>query len=128
MPQQRDPFMMIARGTVINTADLVLKTQPWRTRAQVLHCERVCLCNHTATGGDVTIGIFQGGHEFELCTIYGLIAGMWAQSEMPFTFLSEWQIYARFHHEVNGNGDPCTDGADCEMHAIGYVLEPFTSP
>ena len=128
MPQLRDPFMMEVRDEVQGGVDLVLKTQPWRTRTQVLRCDRVCICNHTATGGDVTIGIFQGGHFFELCTIYGLIAGMWAHSHMPFTFLSEWQVFARFHYEVNGNGDPCANGAACEMHVIGYVLEPFTSP
>lgn len=128
MPQQRDPLIMIIRDTVHDGEDLVLRTVPWRTRAQVIHCERVCICNHTNSGGDVTFGIVQGGHFVELCTVYGLLAGMWAHCHFPFTFLSEWEIYTKFHYENQGNGEACVDGDDCEMHVIGYVLEPYTSP
>jgi len=128
MPQQRDPFMWEVSDEVQGAQDLILRTQPWMGRSQVMFCDRVCICNHTSTGGDVTVGIFQGGHFFALCTIYGLIAGMWAHTYLPFTFLSKWQVYALFHYEVNGNGDPCGNGDQCEMHVIGYVLEPFTTP
>lgn len=128
MPQQRDPWMWEVRDAVRDSVDLVLRTQPWTGRDQVLYCHRICVCNHTSTGGDVTVGIFQGGHYFELCTVYGLIAGMWAHAHVPFTFLNKWQLFARFHYEVDGNGDPCGNGDDCEMHVIGYVLEPYSSP
>lgn len=128
MPQQRDPFMWVARDTVHDGQDLVLITEPIRNRDQVLHCDGLHVCNHTGTGGDVTVGLVFGGRFFELVTVYGLIAGMWADSRLSFTFLSNWQIFARFHYEENGNGDPCGDGDDCELHVVGYTLEPFTTP
>lgn len=128
MPQQRDPILEIVRDVVHDGLDLVLRTQPWRDRAQVIHCERVCICNHTSSGGDVTFGLAQGGQFVELCTVYGLLAGMWAHAHFPFTFLSQWEIFARFHYEEDGNGNPCGNGDNCEMHVVGYVLEPFTSP
>lgn len=128
MPQQRDPWMWKVRDGVRGSVDLVLMTQPWTGRDQVLHCETISLCNHSSSGGDVTVGIFQGGHYFELETIYGLLAGMWADALVKFTFLSKWQLFALFHYETDGNGDPCGNGDDCEMHVIGYVLEPYSTP
>ena len=120
--------MWVVRDTVRGSADLVLRTEPWPFRDQVLRCDRICVCNHTSTGGDVTVGIFQGGHYFPLDTIYGLITGMWAPMRFPFTFLSRWRLYALFHYESDGNGDPCGNGDDCEMHILGYVLEPYSTP
>ncbi len=128
MPQVRDPWMWEVRDQVRLTEDLVLMTQPWTGRDQVLYCDRFSVCNHDSSGGDVTIGIFQGGHFFEIVTIYGLVAGMWAEDNIPFTFLSRWRLYALFHYETDGNGDPCGNGDDCEMHVIGYVLEAYSTP
>lgn len=128
MPQQRDPWMWRVRDSVRGGVDLELQTQPWTGRDQVLRCERICLCNHTHSGGDVIVGLFQGGRYFELCTVYGLLAGMWAHAHFGFTFLSKWQLFARFLYENAQNGDACVDGDSCEMHIIGFVLEPYSSP
>jgi len=125
MPQQRDPFMWVARNTVHDTQDLVLITEPIRNRDQVLYCDEISVCNHAHSGGDVTVGLVFGGRYFELDTIYNLVAGMWHYGFGRFTFLSNWQIYALFHYETQ---DACVNGDDCELHAVGYTLEPFTTP
>jgi len=128
MPQQRDPFMWVARNTVINGVDLVVITEPIRDRDQVLYCDELSVCNHQGSGGDVTVGLVFGGRFFELDTIYNLVAGMWHYAKSRFTFLSNWQIYARFHYEDDGNRGACVNGDDCELHVVGYTLEPFTTP
>ena len=128
MPQLRDPFMWVARGTVHDGLDLVLITAPIRDRNQVLYCDEISVCNQDGTGGDATVGLVQGGRFFPLDTVFNLAAGMWEYGHGRFTFLSEWQIYARFHYEADGNGDACVDSHDCELHVVGYTLEPFTTP
>ena len=128
MPQQRDPFMWVARDTVHDGLDLILITEPIRQRDQVLYCDEISVCNHMSTGGDVTVGLVQGGRFFELDTIYNITAGMWEYGHGKFTFLSPWQIYALFHYEEDGNGDPCGNGDDCELHVVGYTLEPYSTP
>lgn len=128
MPQRRDPFMWIARNEVLTGLNLDLITEPIRNRDQVLYCDVISLCNHTSSGGDVTVGLVFGGRFFELETIYGLLVGMWADAVCSFTFLSNWQIFARFHYEEDDNGDPCGAGDDCELHVVGYTLEEFTTP
>jgi len=125
MPQQRDPFMWVARGTVHDGQDLVVITEPIRDRDQVLYCDEISVCNHTHSGGDVTVGLVFGGRFYELDTIYNLVAGMWHWGRGKFTFLSPWQIYARFHYEAQ---DACVNGDDCELHVLGYTLEPFSTP
>jgi len=128
MPQQRDPLMYEVEDQVKNTVDLVLMTEPWTIRKQVLRCDEISVINHASTGGDVEIGLIQGGHFFALDTIFGLVADRWANWGHGFTYLSEWQIYAKFFYETDGNGDPCANGDLCGLHIIGYVLEPFSTP
>lgn len=125
MPQQRDPFMWVARETVHDGLDLVVVTEPIRNRDQVLYCDLLSVCNHMHSGGDVTYGLLHGGRLFELDTIFNLAAGFWHYGHSKFTFLSNWQIYARFHYETQ---DACVDGDDCELHVVGYTLESFTTP
>ena len=128
MPQQRDPFMWVARDTVHDTQDLILITAPIRTKDRVLYCDEISVCNHIHSGGDVTVGLVFGGRFFELDTIYNLVTGMWHYGFGRFTFLSPWQIFARFHYENQGNGESCINGDDCELHVVGYFLEPYTTP
>ena len=128
MPEQRDPFMWVARGTVHDGQDLVLVTEPIRNRDQVLYCDEISVCNRMSSGGDVELGLVQGGRYNELDTIFNLDVNMWHWGLGKFTFLSPWQIYARFIYEENGNGDPCGDGDDCELHVVGYTLEPYSTP
>ena len=120
--------MWVVRDTVRLTEDLVLRTEPWPFRGQVLRVDEISVCNHTNSGGDVEIGLVQGGNFFALDTIFNLVATTWRYGHGHFTFLSQWQLYARFIYEVNGNGDPCPNGADCELHVVGYVLEPYSTP
>lgn len=128
MPQQRDPFMWIARGEVVCDVDLLLITPPIRDRDQVCFCDELSVCNHNGTGGDVEVGLIMGGRQFPLDTVFNLAAGHFEYAHGKFTFLSCWQIYAKFFYEVDGNGDPCGVFQDCELHVVGYFLEPFTSP
>lgn len=124
MPQQRDPFMWVARGTVRDGVDLVILTPPIRDRDQVCFCDIASVHNVGSSGGDVEVGLVMGGRFFELDTVFNLVAGMWHYARSGFTFLSNWQIYARFIHEQSA----CVDLDDCELHVVGYFLEPFTSP
>lgn len=128
MPQMRDPFMWIVRGEVLTDQDLILITEPIRNRDQVLYCDEICVCNHTSAGGDVEVGLVQGGRFFELDTIFNLVADTWRYGHGKFTFLSPWQIYARFIYEEDGNGDPCGANDDCELHVLGYTLEAYSTP
>lgn len=117
--------MWVARDTVHDGLDLVLITEPIRKRDQVLHVDQISVCNRTHGGGDVTVGLVFGGRFFEMDTIFNLVAGMWHYGHGRFTFLSPWQIYALFHYEAEA---ACIDGDDCELHVVGYTLEPFTTP
>lgn len=128
MPQQRDPFQWEVADEVSRGVDLVLRTEPWTGRDQVMFCDQISLCNHIGGGGDVEVGIFQGGHYFPLTTVFGLVANRWIHAFIWFTFLSKWQIYARFFYENAGQPPACGNGQLCELHVIGYVLEPYTSP
>ena len=128
MPQQRDPFQWEVSDIVRGTQDLVLRTEPWPFRDQVLYCDMISVSNAHGSGGDVEVGLFQGGHHFPLDTIFNLVAGMWHYGHGKFTFLSKWQIYARFFYETDGEPGPCENGHQCDLHVIGYVLEPYTSP
>lgn len=125
MPQVRDPFMWVARGTVHDAEDLVLITEPIRNRDQVLYCDLVSVCNNMHSGGDVTYGLVFGGRFYPLDTIFNLVTSMWHYGHAKFTFLSNWQIFARFHYEAEA---ACINGDDCELHVVGYTLEPFTTP
>jgi len=117
--------MWVARNAVHDGQDLVLITTPIRERDQVLYCDEISVCNHQSSGGDVEVGLVMGGRFFELDTIFNLVAGMWHYGHGKFTFLSPWQIYARFIYE---NEAACVDGDDCELHVVGYTLEPFSTP
>lgn len=128
MPQRREPWMWVVRDGVVNTVDLVLITEPWPFRDQVLHVDEISVCNHSNTGGDVEVGLVQGGNFFALDTIFNLVANTWRYGHGHFTFLSRWRLYARFIYEADGNGDPCVNGDDCELHVVGYVLEPYSTP
>ena len=124
MPQQRDPMMWDVRDTVRDGVSLELRTEPWTGRDQVLYVDEISVCNADHAGGDVEVGLVMGGRHFELDTIFNLVAGMWHYGHGRFTFLSKWQIYARFLYET----DACVNGDVCDLHVIGYVLEPYTSP
>ena len=125
MPQQRDPFMWDVRDVVRGTQSLELQTQPWTGRDQIMYVDEISVRNDTHSGGDVEIGLFMGGRYFELDTIFNLVAGMWHYGHGKFTFLSKWQIYARFLYETEA---ACIDGDLCDLHVLGYVLEPYSSP
>ncbi len=128
MPQQRDPFLWRVRSQVPGAPFLELVTEPWTGRDQVFYIDEISVCNANSSGGDVEIGLLYGAHHFELDTIFNLVAGMYHYSHGKITILSKWQIYARFLYETDGNGDPCGVGDLCDLHVVGYVLEPYTTP
>jgi len=124
MPQQRDPFLWRVRTQVLTLAELELVTEPWTGRDQIIYLEEISVCNSTTAGGDVEVGLLYGGHHFELDTIFNLVAGMYHYSHGRVTILSKWQVYARF---LYAQGDMLV-GDTLDLHVIGYVLEPYTSP
>jgi len=109
-------------------ADQDLITEPWPQRDQVLYCDEVSVSNDTHSGGDVIIGLLQGGHFFELDTIFNLVAGHWHYGFGHFTFLSKWQICARFIYEPGNDGIACDVADVIKLHVVGYVLEPYSTP
>ena len=128
MPEQRDPFLWEVADVVRDGVDLVLRTEPWTGRDQVMYLDEISVCNHGHAGGDVEVGLFQGGHYFALDTVYTLALGGWEYARGLVTILSKWQVYARFFY-ANANQEPhCTNGDLCGLHVVGYVLEPYTSP
>ena len=128
MPQQRDPFLWEVRDVVRDGHDLVLITEPWTGRDQVLFADAVSVCNHGHAEGQVEIGLVQGGHFYALETVAGWAPGWWVPLRWGFTFLSKWQVYARFFYDCEDGQGNCCDLDLCELHVTGYVLEPYSSP
>ena len=128
MPQQRDPFMWKVHDVMRAAANQDLITEPWPQRDHVLYCDEVSVSNATHSGGDVIIGLLQGGHFFELDSIFNLVAGHWHYGFGHFTFHSKWQIAARFLYENQGNGEGCVAGDIIKLHVVGFVLEPYSTP
>lgn len=124
MPQQRDPFLWRVRSTYDGTGGLELVTEPWTGRDQIMYLDEISVCNADTSGGDVEVGLLYGGHHFELDTIFNLVAGMYHYAHAKVTLLSKWQVYARF---LNVSADMVA-GDICDLHVLGYVLEPYTSP
>ena len=128
MPQQRDPFLWEVRDVVRDGRDLVLITEPWTGRDQVLFADVVSVCNHGHAEGLVEVGLLQGGHFYALETVPMGVAGRWMRLGSRFTFLSKWQVYARFFYSCQDGVGHCCDLDLCELHVTGYVLEPYSSP
>ena len=128
MPQQRDPFLWEVRDTVRESQDLVLITEPWTGRDQVLFVDAVSVCNHGHGGGPVEVGLLQGGHFYALETVLMGVSDWWTLLGSRFTFLSKWQVYARFFYHCEEQGEYCCEGDLCELHVTGYVLEPYSTP
>ena len=124
MPQQRDPFLWEVRDVVRDGHDLVLITEPWTGRDQVLFADVVSVCNRGHGSGLVEVGLLQGGHFYALETVMIGMPGQWMPLGSRFTFLSKWQVYARFFYHQ----EYCCDLDVCELHVTGYVLEPYSSP
>ena len=128
MPQQRDPFLWEVRDVVRDGHDLVLITEPWTGRDQVLFADAVSVCNRGHGDGLVEVGLLQGGHFYALETVLVWVDGGWIPLRPGFTFLSKWQVYARFFYHCEGQEEYCCEGDLCELHVAGYVLEPYSSP
>jgi len=124
MPQQRDPILWRVRSVVPAVGFLELVTEPWTGRDQVMYLDEISVCNATSSGGDVEVGLLMGGRHFELDTVFALVAGMYHYAHGQVTILSKWQVYARFLLE----DQVCQPGDICDLHVVGYVLEPYTSP
>ena len=128
MPQQRDPFLWEVRDVVRDGHDLVLITEPWTGRDQVLFADMISVINHGHEYGNVEVGLVQGGHYYALETLTSISADAWIVVGSKFTFLSKWQVYARFFYDCELQEEHCCEGDLCELHVTGYVLEPYSSP
>lgn len=124
MPQQRDPFLWRVRDVLQGTTSLELVTEPWTGRDQIMYLDEISVCNANGSGGDVEVGLLYGGHHFELDTVFALVAGMYHYAHGKVTIMSKWQVYARFLYEQTNQDD----GDICDLHVVGYVLEPYSSP
>jgi len=128
MPQQRDPFLWEVEDVVRGGVDLILRTEPWTGRDQVMFLDEISVVNHGHAGGNVEVGLFQGGHYFALDTVYALALGGWEYGRGMVTILSKWQVYARFFYGAGDGAATCVNGDLCGLHVVGYVLEPYSSP